>query len=122
MSDQKPPRLPDGKFQKGVSGNPKGFNGEMRGRLYEVSQLAQQYTTKAIKGLVAIAEDDEAPAIARVSAWNSILDRAYGKPAQAVDLSNSDGSLTDLFAAAVMLANGINEEAFVETDGSSATH
>lgn len=124
MPDEtKPKRNNPGAFKPGQSGNPKGFNGEMRGRLHDVAQLAKQYTREAITGLAAIARDKRAPAMARVSAWNAVLDRAYGKPAQQVDLSNKDRSLADMFAAAVMAANGIHDaEAADDTGRSGATH
>lgn len=100
MSDTKPTRDAQGRILPGATINPKGFNGEMRGKLHEVAQLAQKFTKEAIEGLVKIGRDKKAPALARVNAWNSVLDRAFGKPAQAVDLSNSDGSLASAWAAA----------------------
>ncbi|MFY9641053.1 MAG: hypothetical protein WCD20_02605 [Rhodomicrobium sp.] len=54
-------------------------------------------------------EDDNAPAAARVAAANAILDRGFGKPAQAVEMSGGDGtpvqvqhSATDAFLAELM--------------------
>lgn len=108
MSDQKTPRHADGKFVKGHTGNPKGYNQEMRGKVNEAQLLAQQFTKEAIEGLVKIGRDKKAPAMAKVVAWNSVLDRAFGKPAQAVDLSNSDGTLASAWAAA---------QAAIEQDG-----
>jgi hypothetical protein len=52
-----------------------------------VADLAKNYTHDALKTLVAIMEDDEKPASARVSAATAILDRAWGKPAQTADVT-----------------------------------
>ena len=55
----------------------------------EVKELAGKYTDKAFKILVKIMEDSDSPSASRVAAAKEIFDRAYGKPAQAVDLSGS---------------------------------
>ena len=76
-----------GKFKKGQSGNPGGRQKALR----EVEELARKYSVKAIEGLVEIAENANAAAAARIAAWNAILDRAVGKPKQAVEVSGEDG-------------------------------
>lgn len=113
MSEHKPPRKPDGKWQKGVSGNPSGVSGDLRARINEVSVLAQKLGPKIIKILFDIADNPEEPAMARVVAGNSIMDRAYGKPQQAVDLTNSDGTLASAWAAAKDAIEGDGAEAGV---------
>lgn len=50
----------------------------------EVRVLAGQYTEDAVTTLVDIMRDEKQPAVARVSAANGLLDRAHGKPPQAV--------------------------------------
>ena len=50
----------------------------------ELREFAGQYTKTAIEGLLAIAQDEEAPHAAKVGAWREILDRAVGKAPQAV--------------------------------------
>lgn len=50
--------------------------------------FAGQYCEEAITGLVAIARSAQSEA-ARVMAWREVLDRAVGKPAQA--LTDADG-------------------------------
>lgn len=57
----------------------------------DVKAIAQQYGQEAITALVEIAISSDAPAAARVSAANALLDRGYGKPAQSVELTGKDG-------------------------------
>lgn len=45
---------------------------------------AQEYTAEALRTLAGIMRDKDAPPAARVSAANSLLDRGYGKPPQAL--------------------------------------
>lgn len=47
-----------------------------------MNELARQHTTEAIQVLVQIMWDEKAPASARLSAADKILDRAWGKPTQ----------------------------------------
>jgi len=53
-------------------------------RTQDIQALAAKYCGNALKVLETIQNDAAAPAAARVSAANSLLDRGYGKPAQAV--------------------------------------
>lgn len=59
-----------------------------------LSEMAKDHAQAALATLAAIHADTQAPAAARVSAATAILDRAYGKPPQALDLTSSDGSMT----------------------------
>ena len=70
------------------SGRPKGMPNKV-GR--EVRELAQKHGPKIIAGLVEMANDDATPHAARVAASREVLDRAYGKPAQAVAVTGEDG-------------------------------
>ena len=85
-----------GSWKKGQSGNPGG----KRKQDYRIRDLAQALTEEALETLRSImkgSEDDRA----RVAAANAILDRGYGKPAQAVDITNSDGSMSQAWIAAM---------------------
>jgi len=68
------------------AGRKKGKVGEAK---RELAAMAKQHAEAALHTLVEIATGDGA-ASARVSAATAILDRAYGKPTQAVDLGSSD--------------------------------
>ena len=74
------------------AGRPKGSKnkttGEQKLKLWE---LAMEAAPEALKTLISVAKDPQAPHAARVSAANSILDRALGKPAQAVEHSGPEG-------------------------------
>ncbi len=60
-----------------------------------IAENAREHAGKALAALVAIAEDGEQPAAARVSAAVHILDRAFGKPVAPVEHDVTDG-LTQL--------------------------
>ena len=83
------------KFEKGQSGNPGGRPKEVAG----VRELARQHTPDAVATLVAIMQNEDAPPAARVSAANSLLDRGYGRPNQAVSVSTDTGISERLAAA-----------------------
>ena len=82
---------PEGKlFVPGQSGNPGG-----RPRIPDdVKALARSYTREAIETAAEIMRNDEETGTARMSAVNTILDRAWGKAPQHITTENL-GSLTD---------------------------
>ena len=51
--------------------------------------MARLHTAEALATLVTIMTNGDAPATARVSAANAVLDRAWGKPRQDVELSST---------------------------------
>jgi len=55
----------------------------------EIKSLARTHTGLAVKTLVQIMRDKDAPAYARVTAANAILDRGWGKPMQPI--ANEEG-------------------------------
>lgn len=58
----------------------------------EIRSLARSHTRTAINVLVGIMRSKDATAAARVSAANAILDRGWGKAAQAIE-NGDDGAL-----------------------------
>ncbi len=50
----------------------------------DVKVYAASFTTEAIDYFVNVGRDDTAPVPSRLDAWNKVLDRAIGKPAQAI--------------------------------------
>jgi uncharacterized protein (DUF885 family) len=56
----------------------------------EIKALAQKHAPEAIKKLIELMKDKETPAATQRAAANDILDRGYGKPAQAIE--NTDGT------------------------------
>jgi hypothetical protein len=58
-----------------------------------VREAAQVYTAEAIETLASVMRDPKAPAVARIGACNAILDRAHGKPTQAIDMAVDVGVL-----------------------------
>lgn len=75
------------------AGRPAGTrSAATKDQIASLSEMAKMHAPEALKALVQIATKGESEA-ARVSAANSILDRAFGKPQQSLELSNPDGSL-----------------------------
>lgn len=72
-------------WSPGQSGNPAGRTPEDR----KVKRLAREHTEAAIKKLVQWMESDNPKA--SVAACQALLDRAWGKPTQAVQLEDGDG-------------------------------
>jgi hypothetical protein len=67
-----------------------GQSGNLAGRprvIEDVRDLARQCTQQAVGVLQSIMTDLKAPAAARVSAANALLDRGWGKPRQPIDAS-----------------------------------
>lgn len=52
--------------------------------LTDIRSLARSHTETALKTLAGIMEQTDAPPAARVAAANSLLDRGWGKPVQAI--------------------------------------
>jgi len=76
-------------FKPGVSGNPGGRPRktrtiEARKIVADVKAAARALTQDAIDTLASVMNDPKAPLAARVGAANAILDRAHGRPPQAI--------------------------------------
>ena len=93
-------------FEAGKSGNPSG-----RPKIpAEVRELARAMTVEALQTAGEIMRDTQQTGPARMSAVNTILDRAWGKPAQPVDGDGEGGPIQQLV-----------EIRFVKPDGSKAS-
>jgi hypothetical protein len=75
-------------WRKGVSGNPAG-RPPARPELREIRELAAQYGPEAIQRLVQLMRKSPAPV--QLAAAQALLDRAYGKPVQALEHTGPDG-------------------------------
>jgi hypothetical protein len=62
----------------------------------EIKSLARGHTATAINTLAGIMQQADAPAAARVSAATALLDRGWGKPAQAIGTEGEDGDVGPL--------------------------
>lgn len=80
--DRKEAKRHAGHFKPGQSGNPSGRPKES----YRISDLAKEHTEEALTTLVEIVRDKKAPHSARVHAATALLDRAWGKPVQSINL------------------------------------
>src|SRR5215831_7910343 len=93
------------RFQPGQSGNKAGRPRQDK----TITELARAYGPRAIEVLAELMNDPKASASARAIAADRILDRAYGKAAQAVGVTvgatrpiadYSDAELSAIIAAA----------------------
>jgi len=73
-------------FVKGKSGNPAGRQKETG----HVRELARKYTEIAIQALAEIVQSADKDS-ARVAAAEALLNRAWGRPEQAIELGGKDG-------------------------------
>jgi hypothetical protein len=81
------------KWIKGMSGNPGG-----RPKLeVSIRELAQQNSMEALETLVQVMRSGKPGE--RLVAANAILDRAYGKPTQSVEMSGDRSTLVDLLVS-----------------------
>jgi len=97
-------RNKSGQFVKGFSGNPGG-----RPTVAEnIRELARQHTGDAIITLLEIAKNPKSSDAARVSAANSLLDRAWGKPHQYVESVNMKMDLFDFLDSLDSEANQLD--------------
>lgn len=71
-------------FKKGQSGNPGGRSPRRTANGKTIAEIAREHSDAAIETLASIAKNAKESAAARVSAANSILDRAWGKAKQPI--------------------------------------
>ncbi|MDI6824722.1 MAG: hypothetical protein QME87_10275 [Bacillota bacterium] len=89
-----------GRWLKGSTPNPGGRPKEIA----EVRELARQHTEEAISVLVEIMLDPEAKHAARVAAANALLDRGWGRPQQALEVTQQDAGLRIVISEKVAAA------------------
>src|SRR5688572_11994748 len=95
-------------WKKGQSGKPAG-----RPKLpAEAQSMARKCTPMAIEALKRLASDPKAPPAAQVAASVALLDRAWGRPAQAMDVSLNRKTHEEMSdqELLVIAATGENEE------------
>ena len=81
-----------GMFKPGLSSNPTGRPKADK----TIRDLAREHTKEAILTLAEIAKNPKSSDSARVQAANSLLDRAWGRPAQYIETANVDMTLDDI--------------------------
>ena len=57
----------------------------------DIAGKASKHGVAALAVLVEVMKDSDAPAAARISAANALLDRGFGRPLQAVEMSGPEG-------------------------------
>ena len=55
-----------------------------------LTEIAREYTSGAVSTLATIMEDSSAPAAARITAANSLLERGWGKPVMPIEHTGKD--------------------------------
>lgn len=91
-------------FKKGQSGNPSG-----RPRIVlEIREVARKHGNEAITAILALARAAQDEKV-RMAAWREILDRGYGRPAQAITGEGGEGP------AVIVVDTGIRRDADTES-------
>lgn len=84
--DEKSVRGPDGRFLPGKSGNPGGAHKV----IYKLSRECQGHGAEAVATILEIMRTSKTAGL-RLAAARELLDRGFGKPAQALQVSGADG-------------------------------
>lgn len=96
-------------FVKGQSGNPSG----RPKKAVAIAELAEEASEKALKKLVSLINSDKEQV--SLAAAQAVLDRAFGKPKQSVDVASkkdvADFDLAELYAIAKSGSAGDTEAA-----------
>ncbi len=98
-------------FEKGRSGNPGGRPKKLLPDGRSLVDIAMGYTPDALSTLAEIMQDKKAPAAARATAANSLLDRGHGKPKQPIDVDLDITKLSHEQLIALALALGADTAA-----------
>ena len=83
------------------------------------AELAKEYSVEALEVAAEIMRDAGATPSSRIAAVNTILDRAYGKAAQAVTMSGEGGGPVQIVDPSKMTTGAMREliEAMSEASG-----
>jgi hypothetical protein len=85
-------READGRWPRGVSGNPGGPTKIQRNTLRAVREAAGSHAPEALKTLLNIMRNRRVSHATRIAAASAILDRAVGKPATPLPSEFADGA------------------------------
>ena len=97
-------RESNGRFPKGMSGNPSGKPSDLKA----ITELARSRAPEMLKALAEIALDTSQPVFARISAAQHVLDRGLGKPTASVDLNVTDAQRTAELALVLRELGGMS--------------
>lgn len=75
-------------FEPGKSGNPGGRARHTLADGRTLTDLAREHTEEAVRTLVEVMRDEEAPAAARVAASDKILNRGWGQAPQTIAVTD----------------------------------
>ncbi len=89
-------RTEQGRFQKGVSGNPNGRPAVAM----DIRRFARQHTQEAFQKLIDIMRNEDAPIAEQRASAMAIIERGYGKPIQQVG-TGGPGAFSDLADAEI---------------------
>jgi hypothetical protein len=92
-------------FVKGQSGNPSGRSPVVKA----VQELAREHGPRAIQAILNLAETSQDDKV-RLAAWDKILDRAYGRPAQAITGEGGEGP------AVIVVETGVTRDAAADPE------
>lgn len=104
-----PSKTGQGRFQKGVSGNPGG----LPAMAPEVKEALEGASERAAQRLVELVDSDD-PRVA-LMASNAILDRLYGKPAQTLDAKVETTSIQEAHLRALQDIQDRRRERLLES-------
>ena len=68
----------------------------------DIAERAKTHGDAALRTLAEIMQDTEAPHSARVSAANALLDRGFGRPMQAVEMTGAQGGAINVITRRVV--------------------
>lgn len=98
--------MPAGGKREGAGRKPGSRNKLTVAQKRSLQEIAGDYTEAAVQTLADIMKDRKAPAAARATAANSLLDRAHGKPKQPVEHDLDLSKLNDDQLSVLALALG----------------